>query len=121
MVTKIGKFLRVLRIKNNESAKEMAEKLDISPSYLSAIELGNRALPEDIEKRIINRYTMRNKEKVEFLDLVNEHQGYIRLDTKELGEKKKMILMSVLNHDMDESTIEQLCGIIKKKGDDDEK
>jgi len=118
MVKPIGKFLRVLRIKNNESAKDMAEKLDISPSYLAAIELGKRSLPEDIEKRVINQYTLSNSEKDEFFDIVNEHQGYIRLNTSELGEKKKKILMTMLNCDIDETTIEKLCGIIENKGDE---
>ncbi|MDD3947051.1 MAG: helix-turn-helix transcriptional regulator, partial [Clostridia bacterium] len=40
MVTEFGKFLRVLRIQNNDTARQMAEKLNLSPSYLSAIETG---------------------------------------------------------------------------------
>ena len=45
MITEIGKFLRVLRAECGESAKVMAEKLKVSPAYLSAVELGKRDFP----------------------------------------------------------------------------
>ena len=38
ILNRVGKFLRVLRVSHNESAKDMAEKLGLSASYLSAID-----------------------------------------------------------------------------------
>ena len=45
MITPIGKFLRKLRIDTGEILKDMAEKLHVSPSFLSAVENGKKKMP----------------------------------------------------------------------------
>jgi len=40
--TELKKFLKIIRIKNNENMEKMAKKLNISVSYLSMIENGER-------------------------------------------------------------------------------
>ena len=44
MITPIGKFLRKLRIDTGEILKDMAEKLHVSPSFLSAVENGKKKI-----------------------------------------------------------------------------
>lgn len=38
MLTEFGKLLRIIRINSGDTSKDMAKKLNLSPSYLSAIE-----------------------------------------------------------------------------------
>lgn len=38
MLTEFGKILRIIRINSGDSSRAMAKKLNLSPSYLSAIE-----------------------------------------------------------------------------------
>lgn len=45
MATELGKTLRKIRIDRDELLKDMAEKLDMSPSMLSSIENGTRKPP----------------------------------------------------------------------------
>lgn len=45
MLSKFGQLVRGLRLARNMLMSEMAEKLKISPSYLSAVEFGRRAVP----------------------------------------------------------------------------
>lgn len=42
MITEFGKLLRIIRINTGDSARTMAEKFGMSPSYLSTIENGKR-------------------------------------------------------------------------------
>ena len=49
MLTEFGKLLRIIRINSGDTSKDMAKKLNLSPSYLSAIESGKRNIPLDIE------------------------------------------------------------------------
>lgn len=42
MLTEFGKVLRNIRLDNNEILKNMSDKLNISPSFLSSIENGRR-------------------------------------------------------------------------------
>lgn len=55
-INEFGKALRKLRIDRNEYIKDMAEKLQISVSYLSAIETGKRTIPENIVGGIARAY-----------------------------------------------------------------
>lgn len=45
MLTPFGRFLRKLRIDHGELLKDMAEKLKVTASYLSAVEVGKKAVP----------------------------------------------------------------------------
>ncbi len=58
MVTDFGKFCRKLRIDNDEIMKDMAKKLEVTPSYLSAIEKGKRTIPTDWAEQIANHYEL---------------------------------------------------------------
>lgn len=58
MVTEFGKILRKLRIDRNETLKTMAEKLNITSSYLSAIERGKRAIPVSLPDRLTSIYRL---------------------------------------------------------------
>lgn len=63
-----SKALRILRINKGEVLKDMAEKLHMTSSYLSAIECGKRKIPEDLIDRISLIYGLSEDEKVELED-----------------------------------------------------
>ena len=58
MVTDFGKFCRKLRIDHDELMKDMAKKLDVTSSYLSAVEKGKRDLPDDWIEKISKAYNL---------------------------------------------------------------
>lgn len=57
-ITEIGKILRKLRVDCGETARDMAKKLGITASYLSAIELGKRRMTEEIQTQIVFLYEL---------------------------------------------------------------
>lgn len=57
-VKDVGVFLRHLRIDADEVLGEMAANLNMSPSYLSAIENGKRDLPEGFCDLVIQKYKL---------------------------------------------------------------
>lgn len=52
MLSKFGQLVRLLRLKRNMLMSDMASSLKCSPSYLSAVEFGRRAVPKDWPKKI---------------------------------------------------------------------
>ena len=52
MITEFGKELRKLRIDRGEILKTMAEKINVTSSYLSAIECGKRNIPADLIQKL---------------------------------------------------------------------
>lgn len=51
-MTPFGKAVRHLRIEHEMMLGEMADALEISPSYLSQIETGKKSIPVDLVDRI---------------------------------------------------------------------
>lgn len=52
MITTFGKCLRRLRIDYDEILKDMANKLNVTSSYLSAVENGKRNIPDGWVEKI---------------------------------------------------------------------
>lgn len=65
-MTELGKFLRKLRIGKNEILLDMANKLDVSPFFLSAVEIGKKKMPPMWNVRIRELYTLTNAQQEEF-------------------------------------------------------
>ncbi|WP_273758792.1 helix-turn-helix domain-containing protein [Bartonella sp. AU55XJBT] len=62
MVTSFGKILRKLRVEHSERLLDMAEKLDVSVSFLSSVEIGKKSVPVGMEEKIIELYGLDQKE-----------------------------------------------------------
>lgn len=84
----LGKFLRKLRIDNNEYLKDMSQKLDVSISYLSAIENGVKKISPDLVEKIILVYSL-DVEQIDKLKMyVMEANNTVALDLSKLDDNK---------------------------------
>ncbi len=114
MVTEIGKFLRILRVSRDESAKSMAERLGVSASYLSAVELGKRIVPNTWEDVIIKQYNLSDINKEKLHKAIEDSMPSIKVDISDIDSKKRELILSVAKKDLDNETIDKLCEIINK-------
>lgn len=78
-MTDIAKFLRKLRIDNDQSLGKMAETLDISAAYLSAIEHNKRVVPEELKDLLFTKYSLSEDQKLEFAKLVAESRKKVEI------------------------------------------
>jgi transcriptional regulator with XRE-family HTH domain len=53
MLTELGKALRKLRIDRGWLLKEMADGIDVVPSFVSGVETGRKSVPADFVDRVI--------------------------------------------------------------------
>ncbi len=86
MATKIAKFLRKLRIDSDKSLGDMAEDLDLSAAYLSAIENGRRTAPEEMKDNLFAKYSLSEGQKLEFARLVAESRKKVEIGLKGIQE-----------------------------------
>lgn len=76
-LTKFGIFIRKYRIDHNITLREMARDIGISASYLSSIEHGQRPVPNNLEKKLINVYQLNTSTIYELKDsLYNSCKQY---------------------------------------------
>lgn len=110
-VTSLGKFLRRMRVDFEQPMKDMADKLGYSVSFLSAIELGKKSIPDPVSfvDKIAAEYHLSESQKAELEEvaagacdtvplIVNESTGQYAIgfarmarSAKNLEELKEMI------------------------------
>lgn len=87
MKDRLNTFLKLLRIKNDETLIEMSKKLDLKLVELSKIENNKIDVPENFKEKIVNNYNLTEQEEKELnisLDL--------RKNTNEIIEEFNRIL-----------------------------
>jgi len=119
MITNLGKSLRIIRINAGDSMRDMAKKLDLSVSYLSAIENGKRNVPSNFEEKVLAKYNLNKEETKEFKNAVDSSINKIKVDVDHLSEDKKKILLALKNNTLDDSAISKMCEIIDMEQKDE--
>lgn len=95
-LTPFGKIVRMLRIKYDFFLKDMADAMDVTPSYISAIELGNKPLSHNFVLQTIKFFKQNNvltsEEEKELL--ASEHASkrvYARIDGLTLEQRDAVV------------------------------
>lgn len=86
MATEIAKFLRKLRIDNDQSLGDMADKINLSAAYLSAIENDKRTAPEEMKENLFKVYNLSEEKKLEFARLVAESRKKVEIGLKDIQQ-----------------------------------
>ena len=86
MATEIAKFLRKLRIYNDQSLGDMADKINLSAAYLSAIENDKRTAPEEMKENLFRVYDLSEEKKLEFARLVAESRKKVEIGLKDIQQ-----------------------------------
>lgn len=69
MLTEFGKELRKIRLDKDELLRDMAEKLGVTVAYLSAVENGNRKIPDSWIYKIADLYKLDDAEILKLQEL----------------------------------------------------
>ena len=115
-LTEFGKFSRKLRIDNGELLKDMAIKLNVTVSYLSAVEIGKRNIPEKWEEEIVRAYHLNLQEREELKEAIIYSKKVFKINVENIEkEEKDLILMLARKVDnMDEKEKNNLKQILFK-------
>lgn len=88
-ISEYGEFLKHLRINKHEMLKNMAGKLGLNSSYLSAIESGNRDIPPDLTDKICTEYGLDEGQRKELKDAeLNTDRKLVQIDMKKINENR---------------------------------
>jgi transcriptional regulator with XRE-family HTH domain len=118
MITEFGKLLRIIRINSGDSSKEMAKKLNLSPSYLSAIENGKRSIPMDMEKQLCNAYPLTETDKDKIHKAIFNSSDLIKINLTDFAEKKQKLIFAITRNDIPEETIDKMFNLLDNEAKD---
>ena len=112
-LTEFGKFSRKLRIDNGELLKDMAIKLNVTVSYLSAVEIGKRNIPEKWEEEIVRAYHLNLQEREELKEAIIYSKKVFKINVenfeKEEKDLKELIDRPIAGLNIEPSKSQNLC------------
>lgn len=94
MLSEFGKFTRKLRIDHSELLKDMAIKLNVTTSYLSAVEMGKRKVPEVWKEILIDKYQLNENEIKSMNEAVYNSQNSIKFNLENYSQDDKNLILS---------------------------
>ena len=95
MATVFGKELRKLRIDYDETIYQMAKKLDMSISYLSAIESGSRNVPGDLVDKLIEKYNLDSERSCTMKKAEAESAKELNINLKGISPEQRRLIFAL--------------------------
>ena len=120
MVTRVGQFLRKIRIDHGEILRDMAERLGVSSAFLSAVENGKKRMPEAWLTKLEALYSLDAKQVEELKEAVLETNGIIELDIRNSSTRNRQLAISFARRfdSLDEDTARKISRILNKRKED---
>lgn len=89
MMSKFGEVSR--KIRGEESLRTMAKKLEISPAFLSAMEVGRKAVPMNYCQKIKEIYNITEEQEVELFNAICETNDHVDIELAKMNEAQKNV------------------------------
>ncbi len=119
MLTNFGKELRKLRISTGELIRDMAAKLQVTASYLSAVETGKRQIPENWVAAISELYSLSESDRAKLQSAADASALSVKISLSGADAKRRQtaVLFAREFADLDEEKLEQIRMLLSEDGD----
>lgn len=94
MLTEFGKALRKIRIDKQELLRNMAQTLQVSAAYLSAVENGKRKAPAAWVEQIIRDYDLHTDDAQNLREAYENSQDEVRISLSGISANQRNTALS---------------------------
>ena len=117
MTNQLGRFLRILRIENQQVLKDMAEVLGVSSAFLSAVENGKKKMPSSWHEKLRVAYNLSPDQYEKLEQAALESQKSISLNLENVSDANRRLAISFARQfdDLDEETSNKILDILHNK------
>jgi transcriptional regulator with XRE-family HTH domain len=117
MLTPFGKAIRKMRIDLAITLKEMAERLGVTPAYLSAVETGKKRVTDDLLDKIEEHYSLSAIEARDLRRQADQSASVIKLKMNgtDNGIREMATVFSRRFSDLEEKEVQEIMNILNKK------
>lgn len=115
--TEIGKELRRLRIEKDERLLDMAERLDKSSAFISAVETGKKSPPNGFEEIIIRVYRLTSEAADRLRKAADRSRKAFTLEASDDLQRDTFGLMARRMNDLSSEDLQKILTILQSKGD----
>lgn len=116
MLSAFGEYTKSLRKAHGESLRIMAEKLEISPAYLSVMENGRRTATKEIVSKVCGIYNLNATESSKLQDLANIANQYVDIEISEMNKAQQEVSLIFARRikDADPDLVEKLKKVLEE-------
>lgn len=120
MITKIGDFLRKLRLDNQQILKDMAKVLGVSSAFLSAVENGKKSMPDSWCNILKESYKLSDDDVDNLRQAAMESQKSISLNLQSASPSNRQLAVSFARQfdSMDADTSQKILRILRDRKKD---
>lgn len=117
MITELGKQLRKIRIDNGEILKIMADRLKVSPSFLSAVETGNKKAPQSWVGLISKLYQLNDQQTEELQKNIDDAVPSVKISLGNTNNTKRKVALNFARSfsSLTDQEAKQIMAILNKE------
>lgn len=117
MLTVFGKYLRKIRIDNDEILNDMAEKLQVTAAYLSAVENGKRDIPEGWIEAIECNYDLESEQCSQLEEAAYNSKKNVKFKLENETDRDKDLVLAFARRfrDLDDDEVQEIKKILGGK------
>ena len=115
MVSAFGKCMR--KIRGEESLRTCAKRLEITPSFLSALEVGRRTVPDSYYEKIKDIYNLNEEESNELYESIIYTNQRVDIEIAKMNEAQQQttVMFARKIENADPELIEKLQKVLEEK------
>ena len=116
-MNRLSFFLKKLRLENNEVLYDMANRVGVSSSFLSAVENGRKAPPVSWIESISDLYRLTPDQRTDLESIINDSIRQVRLDVGDVApSRRNCALAFARNFDrFTDDDIQELMSFLEKR------
>lgn len=116
-MTTISRLLRLIRLQHGEVLLDMAQKLNVSSAFLSAVENGRKPVPNNWLSKLTELYALSEQQQSDLQSAFNESVKQIRISLETAHAEQRDLALSFARRfdELDHNEIIAVMRILNKK------
>ncbi|MEG1395161.1 MAG: helix-turn-helix transcriptional regulator [Clostridia bacterium] len=116
MKTAFGAFVKKMRLEKKENLRQMAENLNVSSAFLSAVEVGKKTVPKDWTEKLSEIYALAVEEQNELKNCIDKDNGKVVINIANMETEKQDVSMMFARtiNSADQKTLAELKEMLSK-------
>lgn len=121
-LTEYGKFIRKIRKDRGDTLLGMSKKMDVTISFLSALEVGKKQVPIEYADKISQIYNLTPEENIELTDAIGASNANMNLDFTKMSQDRAQtsVLFARKINKLSQKSLEELRKLLTNEENGDE-
>ena len=116
--TSFGKEIRKLRVDHDQTQKDLAKLLEVSPAFLSAVEVGKKQVPKSWTEKIDEIYQLSKSQTERLQAAIDDSSAAVKIDLRNVSCLKRQMAIKLAWEfpGMDDETAKQILVMLDYSG-----